>query len=74
LLINLISEVAEEVESILLLPHIHRLSPQLELLPEALRRIVLQFTLQQVPKYALQFRQDARGKKGRDEGGEGRGE
>ena len=59
LLVELVDEVAEEVEGVLLLPHVDRLAPQLELLPEDLRRVVLEPTLQEVAKHTLDLGENA---------------
>ena len=66
LFVHLICEVAEEVKGILLFSHIHRLAPELELLPERLRGVILQSALHQVPKHALQLWKDP------EKGGRGR--
>ena len=70
LFVHLICEVAEEIEGVLLLPNIDRLTPQLELLPECLGRVILQSALHQVTKHTLQLGQDPCGGGG---GGVGRG-
>ena len=74
LLVNLVDEVAEEVEGVLLLSDIHRLAPQLEGLPEALWSIVLQLALQQVAEDTLDLWEDAGGRGGREGMGGGREE
>ena len=48
---SLIDELVEELEGVLLLPHVDRLAPELETLPELVRNEVLQFGLLEVTEH-----------------------
>ena len=54
-LIDLVDNLGEKFKGILLLPHIDRLAPQLEALPELVWHKVLQLGLQEVAKDRLQL-------------------
>ena len=58
-LVNLVQHGLEEVERVLLLPDVHRVTPQFEHGPELLGLVELKTTLHQVTKHQLDLVEDA---------------